>query len=167
VVYESMFGNSQKVASAIRDGLRQTIPTELVRVGDAPAAIPDDVRLLVVGGPTHELGMSRPSTRAQAAAQGELVMPAELGIREWIGQLARRTTHTAAVTFDTRILKTRKIPGSAARSAAKLLRRRDFKLLTNPASYYVDDVQGPIDESEVERARSWGAALGKQLDEQS
>ena len=30
VVYESMFGNTERLARAIRDGLRQSVPTEIV-----------------------------------------------------------------------------------------------------------------------------------------
>ena len=135
VVYESMYGNTEKLATAIRDGLRESIPADLVPAYRAPSVIPQDVRLLVVGGPTHAFSMSRATTRQDAKNQHDVVMPIGIGIREWLGALAhnssagkgRRTARTQAATFDTRIAKVRRLPGSAARSAAKLLRRRDFQ----------------------------------------
>ena len=163
IVYESMFGNTTKVAAAIRDGLSTVIDTDLVRVDRAPATIPADVRLLVVGGPTHAFSMSRPSTRADAGKQGDVVMPVETGIREWLGALPDRTTQTMSATFDTRITKVRRLPGSAARSAAKLLRRRDFRAMVPPATFFVDDATGPISERELDQARQWGVELGREL----
>ncbi|TCO20403.1 hypothetical protein EV652_112149 [Kribbella steppae] len=163
VVYESMFGNTWKVAAAIRDGLTTASDTDLVRVDRAPAEIPADVGLLVVGGPTHAFSMSRPSTRADAAHQDEVVMPVETGIREWLEELPHSTRSTLTATFDTRITKVRRLPGSAARSAAKMLRRRDFRQLTAPMSFYVDDTTGPIEEQELARARQWGVDLGAEL----
>jgi hypothetical protein len=163
IVYESMFGNTEKVAAAIRDGLRTVIDTDLVRVDTMPGRIPMDVRLLVVGGPTHAFSMSRPSTRTDAVKQDDVVMPAETGIREWLGALPDRTTPTLSATFDTRITKVRRLPGSAAKSAAKILRRRDFHAMVPAESFYVDDTTGPIGEQELARARHWGETLGQEL----
>ncbi|MFG1813516.1 flavodoxin family protein [Kribbella sp. NPDC049174] len=163
IVYESMFGNTERVAAAIRDGLSTVIDTDLVRVDQASGRIPMDARLLVVGGPTHAFSMSRPSTRADAGKQGQVVMPVETGIREWLGALPDCTTKTMSATFDTRITKVRRLPGSAARSAAKILRRRDFRPMVPPATFFVDDTAGPIDERELARARQWGEELGQEL----
>jgi hypothetical protein len=170
VVYESMFGNTERIARAIRDGLRQSIPTEIVPAYRAPAVIPADVRLLVVGGPTHAFSMSRVSTREEAYKQGDVVMPIEVGIREWLAALAtetrsgtgRRSKQLEVATFDTRIAKVRRLPGSAARSAAKLLRRMGFPPASS-ASFFVDESTGPIREVEIERARLWGEELGRLL----
>jgi flavodoxin len=63
VVYESMFGNTQAIANAIVQGLSGRMRVEALEVGVAPATIDDDVALLVVGGPTHAFGLSRPQTR--------------------------------------------------------------------------------------------------------
>jgi hypothetical protein len=169
VVYESMFGNTERIARAIRDGLRQSVPAEIVPAYRAPTIVPADVRLLVVGGPTHAFSMSRPSTRQEARQQDDVVMPIEVGIREWLDALAtdtrsstgRRPHHLEVATFDTRIAKVRRLPGSAARSAAKLLRRMGLQLLTPSASFFVDESTGPIREVEIDRAFRWGEELGR------
>ena len=69
VVYESMFGNTQTIAVAVADGLSVRMTVDLVEVGAAPSAVAADVDLLVVGGPTHAFGMTRPNTRQDAAKQ--------------------------------------------------------------------------------------------------
>ena len=57
VVFESMFGNTEKIAGAVARGLQQEgVDTGLVEVRSAPRHLPADLDLLVVGGPTHAFG---------------------------------------------------------------------------------------------------------------
>ncbi|MDX2968424.1 flavodoxin family protein [Kribbella solani] len=165
IVYESMFGNTERIAWAVRDGLREYVETETVPVNRAPDAVPNGVRLVVVGGPTHAFSMSRLSTRQEAVKQGDLVMPVEVGIREWLAVLKPPAGAKAprVATFDTRIARVRRLPGSAARSAAKLLRRLGYRPLSTSESFFVHETTGPIEAAELERARSWGAELGRLL----
>src|SRR5690606_25531699 len=67
VVYESMFGNSERVAHAVADGMRPHAEVELLEVDEAPGVPGADVDLLVAGGPTHAFSMSRERTREDAA----------------------------------------------------------------------------------------------------
>ncbi len=158
VVYESMFGNTHEIAEAVATGLRSTVNVTLLDVGDAPLEIPDDIDLVVVGGPTHAFGMSRPSTRQSAAEQGADAQAAEHnGIREWIaGVVAHQGLLTAA--FDTKVAKPH-LPGSAARAAERKLRHRGFKQLVDPETFLVTGTTGDLLDGELERARSWGESL--------
>lgn len=158
VVYESMFGNTHAVAEAVTEGLRTAVDTSLVDVGDAPLAIPDDIDLVVVGGPTHAFGMSRPSTRESAVDQGAGREAAEHGgIREWIAAVvAPEGLPTAA--FDTKVAKPH-LPGSAAKAAERKLRRRGFRQLADPVTFYVAGTTGDLLDGELDRARAWGVTL--------
>ena len=65
VVYESSFGNTGRVASAIWEGMFSLLEdVSLLEVGAAPSVLPQELELLVVGAPTQVFGMSRPVTRA-------------------------------------------------------------------------------------------------------
>lgn len=163
VVYESMFGNTQTIATAIAEGLSQHAAVELVEVGVAPAAVGDDLGLLLVGGPTHALGMTRPSTRRDAADQSAApVVSARIGLREWLEQAPAAPTTIAAATFGTKIDKPW-VPGSAARSAEKRLRKLGFRITAPAEDFAVTGVSGPLLAGEAERAREWGATLGAGL----
>jgi hypothetical protein len=161
VVYESMFGNTRKVAEAVAEGLSSRLAVDVVEVGAAGAAL-DDVDLVVVGGPTHAFGMTRPNTRHDARRQGERgghpVGPIEVGVREWLAGVRPGPGGTAAAAFDTRVGRPW-MPGSAARAADKLLRRRGFRTVARPESFWVTDTFGPLRDGEVERARRWGEQL--------
>ena len=89
VVFESMFGNTQAVANAVADGLREQGEVRVLDVAEAPDSIPSSVDLLVVGGPTHAFSMTRANTRQSAVNQGaDEDKAAQPGIREWISGLA-------------------------------------------------------------------------------
>lgn len=81
----------------------------------------------MVGGPTHAFGMSRPSSRQDAARQGATHGGTEPGLREWLAGVRLDGVRSAAA-FDTRVTKVRLLPGSAARGAAKVLRGRGVRL---------------------------------------
>src|SRR6188472_2874693 len=82
VVVESMWGNTRAVAEAVARGLGEEV--EVVEVQDAPTPLPDNVDLLVVGGPTHAFAMSRSTTRHDAVERGARGADEAHGIREWL-----------------------------------------------------------------------------------
>src|SRR5690242_18801849 len=95
VVYESMFGNTEAVAQAIAEGLRTGLEATVADVSGMPPV--DDADLVVIGGPTHAFGMSRPKTRQDAQRSGQVragAMPA--GIREWLDRAPRLDGRAAA-----------------------------------------------------------------------
>jgi hypothetical protein len=163
VVYESMFGNTRVIAEAIADGLRERLDVEAVEVSTASVVVGPDVDLLVIGGPTHALGMSRASTREDAGREsdGPLVSKG-IGMREWLESVHAAEPGVRAAAFDTRIRKPF-LPGSAAKAAAKRLRRRGFALLDRATSFEVTATKGPLAEGEVDRARDWGRHLDGSL----
>jgi Flavodoxin len=155
VVFESMFGNTKAIAEAVADGLSAFLPVELVDVGDAPAVLPEDVELLVVGGPTHAFGLSRPDTRRTGLQQaGRDMDAARTGLREWLATVRYSLAGTAVATFDTRIRQPH-LPGSAARAAERRLRRRGFHVISHAQSFYVAGTAGPLLDGEADRAHRW------------
>ncbi|HVV29458.1 MAG TPA: flavodoxin domain-containing protein [Mycobacteriales bacterium] len=160
VVYESMFGNTERVAKAIAAGLGPKSEVDVVNVDDAPRDL-SGIDLLVVGGPTHIHGMSRPATRKGAADQaGGDTRSRVTGMREWIGSLGAVPTGTRAAVFDTRLKKPRWITGSAAGGARKLLRRGHFVMSGGPESFFVTGgTPAELLPGESARAEEWGRTL--------
>ena len=157
VVYESMFGNTEAVARAIADGLRTAYDVVVVEVGSAPAVVGPGVALVVAGGPTHAFGLTRESTRAAAKEQARGgVVSRGIGLREWLDALPGG--NAAAATFDTRVPAP--VPGSAAKAAARRLRRLGFRVVVPPETFWVGARPGPLAEGELDRARRWGERLG-------
>jgi hypothetical protein len=158
VVYESMFGNTQAIATAVAEGLSGRMAVDLVEVAAAPTRV--DADLVVAGGPTHAFSMSRANTRQSAAEQadgGELVSRGR-GLREWLAEAGPGLRGTRVATFDTKITKGH-LPGSAARAAQKRLRRFGCRIVSPAHSFTVLGTAGPLGDGELVRARLWGMGL--------
>lgn len=159
VVYESMFGNTREVAGAIADGLARhatVVAKNLDDVTDADIAAAD---LVVAGGPTHALGMSREKTRTEAAKENTPLVTARNSLREWIEHLAAIAPSARCAVFGTKAATPRFLPGSAAKSAGRYLRRHRVTLIAKPENFYVTGMQGPLAAGELDRAAAWGEQL--------
>lgn len=165
VIYESMYGNTHLVASAIAEGLRSNIEPVVVPVDQAVPALVESADIVVVGGPTHAHGMSHANTRKGAVQASEkpgsdLVLDADaegLGLREWFDSLGHLTTKAAA--FDTRLDLPATFTGRASKGIARKLRHHGATLVSEPESFFVmkDNHLQPDEEA---RARDWGAKIG-------
>lgn len=155
VVYESPFGNTEQLARAVARGMGN-VP--VLEVSETAAADLAEVDLVVLGGPTHAFSMTRPSTRKDAQRQGAPEGSVDRGLRELIAELPPRLS-TPIATFDTRVAKAKRLPGSAARAAAKELRHHHHAAVVEQTSFFVEDTPGPLVEGELDRAFAWGERL--------
>jgi hypothetical protein len=162
VVYESMYGNTHRVADAIGRGLAGLGEVVVVPVAEAEPALLEGADLLVVGGPTHVHGMSRASTRKAAVDQvkGDVALdPAATGpgLREWLDAIPHGGASAAA--FDTRVGAAPAIvTGRASKGIARELHRHGFGQVVEPESFLVDK-ENHLEPGEEERAEGWGARL--------
>ena len=104
--------------------------------------------------PLPRLALALESPRpnpARGAVQAEAA-----GLAEWIGAATPRKD-LRVVTFDTTTGGA--WAGSAAKAAAKLLRRRGFSAPEQGPGFVVTGTPGPLRDGEEARARAWGAEL--------
>jgi flavodoxin len=147
IIYDSKFGNTEKVAEAIARGVgplsevRITSTSEAARVADSLATPPD---LVLIGGPTHNHGPSA-------------------GLRAFIDALPETLRGVPAAAFDTRYRGPAILTGSAAAGAAKAVARVGAEIVAPPESFFIVR-RGPmplqtLEPGEVERAEAWGRAI--------
>ena len=157
VVYESLWGNTEKIAHAIGRGLDPALSVDIVTSDAAPDSL-EGYDLVVVGGPTHAFSMTRAATRNDAALHHNAPFVPARGIRDWIDGLSPITSPVRAVTFDTRVDSPR-LPGSAAQAARHELRSLGFDVATAPQSFRVHGYEGPLVDGEPERAEEWARGI--------
>lgn len=140
VVYDSLYGNTEKIAQAI--GAALTGEVKVLRVGEVDPSELKALDLLIVGSPTHG---GRPS-------------PAMREFLDKVQKPALEGTNVAA--FDTR-LSTRWVGifGYAAGRIAKSLKEKGGNLLLSPEAFYVEGTEGPLKEGELERAAAWAREI--------
>jgi len=159
VVYESWFGNTRRVAEEIADALAAAGEVELASVDD-PLPSFEDVDLLVVGAPTHVHGLSSRASRKKAIEQRGRDGDEGIGVRGWLEELPILASPLVAV-FDTRADKPALLVGSASHKIASRLRKRGYRLVGEPQSFFVEGTPGPLEEGELERAAEWARSLAE------
>ena len=166
VIYESMFGNTRRVAEAVARGLARSGEVRLARADEVRPGDLVGADLVVVGAPTHAWGLPRTNTRREAMSTADrddndlILEPAadsSPGVREWLRALGR--LGAAGAAFDTRLRAPRYLTGRASASISRSLRHQGAELIWAPTSFFVDR-QNHLYAGEEERARAWGERLG-------
>ncbi len=152
VIYDSQYGNTEKIAQSVRDILAEQGEVILVRVAEYKPDLLTGVDLIIVGSPTQGF---RPT---QATRDFLKKIPA--------GQL--KGLRVAA--FDTRFTQANiqknaflasmvKLFGYAAEPIGKALQKSGGELVVPPQGFYVDNTEGPLLEGELERSADWTRKL--------
>jgi flavodoxin len=140
IVYDSLWGNTEKVARAIADALEGEV--EVRRAADLDPSVVESGELLIIGSPTHGGG------------------PTE-AIQSLLGQLeGTLPAGTPVAVFDTR-LATRLVAifGYAAPRIARTLEGVGATLVVPPEGFVVKGKEGPLREGELERAAGWAQEI--------
>ena len=164
IVYESMFGNTRKVADAIREGLGSSgVEATVMTAVLAPVDL-GEYDLVIVGAPTHAHTLPQPTTRIQSGAWADdpeknlRLEPGahEPGVREWLERIAIPDS-TRFAAFSTRVDIPRIFAGDAAATIAKRLHKRGIDV-TAHADFLVDR-DSHLLRGEEQRAQEWATHL--------
>ena len=137
VVYDSVFGNTEKVAHAIAASLPGTVSVS--RVGQVSGRDLGGIDFLVLGSPT--VG-GRPTVPMQGFLDA---LPDGVAAR------------VRLAAFDTRItMKFARMFGYAAPRMAEALTRKGSRLAVPPEGFIVKGRNGPLADGELDRAAEWG-----------
>jgi len=140
VVYDSLFGNTEKIARAIGGAIGGD--TKVARAGETDSATFGTLTVLIVGSPVHG---GRPTPEVQNLLQR-------------IPEHAMKGINVAA--FDTRIpSRFAKIFGYAADRIADALVLKEGTLAVPPEGFKVKGKKGPLEDGELERAATWGKGI--------
>lgn len=145
VVYDSQYGNTEKIAQAIAEALRASGQARAARVNSVETDALNGVDVLIVGSPTQ-------GWRPTAA------------MRSWLEATnTDQLRAVALVCFDTRFKKSHWLTGSAASAMAKALRARGAAPIVAPESFFVAGTEGPLLSGEIERAGAWASSVAAAL----
>jgi flavodoxin len=137
VVYDSQFGNTERIAQTVASALTAYGPSRAMPVKEASTLDLEGMDLILLGGPTH-------------------AWKATDGIRSFLARIPNGSLagHFAA-SFDTRLHGPALITGSAARATVGVLKHLGFDVLVPAESFFVLKSEGPLDDSETARAANW------------
>jgi hypothetical protein len=166
VVYESLFGNTRRVAESIAIGMSEFADVTVLNINRVNNDKLAGLDLLVVGAPTHAHTISTAASRKEAERQSK--QPARrlrlerdaagMGVREWIESIPAAPGLCAA--FDTRADVLKLLSGAASTTIDKRLRRKGLRAVADPESFLVS-IQGELNPDESTRAQEWGAIVAR------
>lgn len=150
VVYDSFFGNTEKIAQTIGEALGSQGEVEVRRVGEVQAEHLAGVDVLVVGSPTRAF---RPTPAISNFLAG---LPANglQGVR-----VAAFDTGISAEDAPSILRFFIKRFGYAAKPIADKMTRKGGKLAAPPEGFFVKGSEGPLKEGELERAANWAKRI--------
>ncbi|MDD5605694.1 MAG: flavodoxin family protein [Dehalococcoidales bacterium] len=150
VVYDSVYGNTEKIAEAIGKGLLDFVQVKVFKVNEVDPQYLNEYDLVIVGSPTQG-GRPIPSIQTflanipSSGLKGVKVTSFDTGIpKEGKGWLLKLVS---------------KILGYAAPRIAKDLEAKSGNLIADPEGFFVDDKEGPLVKGEEARATEWAKAL--------
>lgn len=153
IVYDSVFGNTEKIAKAIGDSLAELTSTEVVKVSEAKLEQLHGTDLLIVGSPTRAFKPTK-------AIVDFLIQIPSNGLKGI--DVAAFDTRINTEDVNSRILNGFvKIFGYAAKPIADKLQKKGGNLVLPPEGFFVKDNEGPLKEGELERAAEWAKQVMK------
>lgn len=153
VLYDSAYGNTEKVAQAIAGVLSSQSETMLVSLSDAGYAQLSGIDLLVVGSPTQAVNMTKPMSAFLKDIPKNTLKGVKVAAFDTRFTLDKLVEVTHMKSFLVRMF------GYAAKSIADQLVKKGGSLVLPPEGFIVEDTEGPIREGELERAAEWAGRL--------
>lgn len=151
IIYDSFFGNTEKIARAIGKGLGSPSDCSIIHVNDFKKEQLTGLELLVVGSPTRKFTM----TPAIKKLLNNLPARSLKGVK-----IAAFDTCISVQDIDSRFLTTMiNIFGYAAESIANKLLKKGGEQIIPPEGFIVEDSEGPLRNGELKRAEEWGKNL--------
>jgi flavodoxin len=155
IIYDSFFGNTEKIAQAIGNSLGSKENVETLRVSEVKPEQLIGLELLIVGSPTRAF---RP-TKAIMGFLNKIPLNGLKGIK-----VAAFDTRISTVDVNSRFLNVLvKLFGYAAKPIAYKLEKKGGSLIIPPEGFFVKDSKGPLKDGELERAADWTKTIIKTL----
>lgn len=159
VVYESFWGNTAAIASAVADGIGGA---RALTTDEATADLVASADLVVVGAPviafrlpSEDMRRSLPRSETRAPRPPDV---SHRSMRAWLDALPRG--HGACAAFETRVSWS---PGGSVKAIEKGLAAAGFEVLVPAAKFVVSGRYGPLRDGELERAHRWGEELASRV----
>jgi len=151
VIYDSVFGNTERIAQAIANALGPQVDVEVLQANRVSPEQLTELDLLVVGSPTRGF-------RPTEAVAGLLKRIRPKALKD--AKVAAFDTRFKADELDSAGLRfVVKTGGYAAKRIAAQLKKAGGSLIVPPEGFYVEDTEGPLKASELERAAGWAKSI--------
>jgi flavorubredoxin len=144
IVYDTKFGNTEKIAKALAEGMKKEgVNVDCLKIDKVDVSKLGEYDMLAIGGPTHGFGLSEP-------------------MKDFLQKLENvNLSGKKAIAFDTK-LKSR-FAGSAGKRIEEKLKKLGMSIVKSHVSAIVNGREGPIEEGAEETFRQIGVDVAMSL----
>jgi flavodoxin len=139
IVYDSQFGNTEKVAKAIAAALGTKEDIHVLRADAVKAEDMKGLDILVIGSPIHAWGPTKGIKSFMKSLEPEILS----GVR--------------AAAFDTGYPS--RMAGSAAKKIEKALSKAGCSIVAPARKFIVTGSKGPLADGELDKAAAWAKEI--------
>ncbi len=159
VVYDSYFGNTEKVAQKINAVLQQKFESRMIKVKDCESNNLSNLDLLVVGSPTRAFS---PSEHIKPFLKE--IPSGELNGIKVAAFDTRADKETIESNWFLKILV--RVFGYAAKPIQKTLVQKGGQSVAEPTGFVVTGKEGPLKKGELKRVENWTKTIISNIEEE-
>ncbi len=151
VVYDSFYGNTERIAQAIGEALSAPGDVEVLRVSEVRPEQWVGLTLLVVGSPTRAFRPAPSITKLLRAIPENSLKGVKVAAFDT--RIATSSIKSSALRFLVNLA------GYAAKPIADRLSKKGAELTIAPEGFLVEGTKGPLKAGELDRATDWARRI--------
>lgn len=151
IVYESYFGNTEKVAKEIYNKISEKIEVKIVNADEVNTENIENADLLIIGSPTRAFHQTQKITKFLKILNKENLKGKRIAVFD---------TRADMEKVDSKFLKFMvKHFGYAVDSIVKKVKGKSGNTVIMEEWFYVKESEGPLFEGEIEKAQKWAEKI--------
>jgi flavodoxin len=151
VVFDSVFGNTEKIAREIGAALSAVGAVEVLRVGEVSLEQLKGLDYLIVGSPTRAFKATAPVRKLLQSIPPHWLDGVKVAAFDTRADV--QEVNSSVLTFMVKLF------GYAAGPIAAGLVKKGGLAAGAPAGFYITATEGPLREGELERAAAWASGI--------
>lgn len=147
IIYDSVFGNTKKIAEIMGETLKEKGQTFVLHVNDVTPVKLTEVNLVIIGSPTRAFNPTKSIRQLLKSLPREGLKGIEVAVFDT--RMCLEDTNSRLLELLVRVL------GYAAEKIEAWSVKKGALLILKHEGFFVHDTEGPLREGEEERAAAW------------
>jgi flavodoxin len=151
ILFDSYFGNTEKIARAVGDALSGKLEVEVVRISEMKADALSGVHVFIAGTPTRGFRASdafKAYFKEMPSTQLKNIKVAAFDTRIALEDMDNKIGHFFMKIF-----------GYAAGPLTEQLKAKGGQVIVPGEGFYVHGTEGPLKDGELDRAAAWAKTI--------
>ncbi len=151
VVYDSVFGNTKKVAETIGETIGDLGEVETIQINQLTLEKLKTAQLLIIGSPTRGFEPTKPVANSLKEIKHQIYPDLKIAVFDTRMDIVK--VNNKVLTFFV------KFRGYAVDSMEKIILKNGFTVFHPGMGFFVEESEGPVTTGEFEKAQTWATSV--------